>query len=228
MPNATASPSWTTINGWMREWSAPTALDGSSLFAFRCCQRRCWSWAPRARARRVTSRRVQERNHSLHHAFGLGVKEEVAHPVEPLEAQVVRDPGRTPMQWTAEPGVGFTRPGVEPWLPFGDAARANVADQRSDPDSHLNLCRDLIALRRSTPDLRSGAYASLPSPEGVWAWRRGEDTLVAINRSGEPVSPPLGPATILLGTERSRGGEAVEGSLSLGAWEGAVLRAAPA
>jgi alpha-glucosidase len=144
------------------------------------------------------------------------------------DAQVVRDPGRTPMQWTAEPGAGFTRAGAEPWLPFGDVARANVADQRSDPDSHLNLCRDLIGLRRSTPDLRSGAYVSMPAPGGVWAWRRGEGTLVAINLSGAPASLRLGPATILLGTERSRGGEAVDGSLSLGPWEGAVLRAAPA
>jgi alpha-glucosidase len=144
------------------------------------------------------------------------------------EGQVVRDPGRTPMQWTAEAGAGFTRPGVEPWLPFGEAARANVADQRLDPSSLLNLCRDLIALRRSTPDLRSGAYASLPSSEGVWAWRRGDATVVAINMSDDAATLALGTSTILVGTERSRDGEAVEGDLNLGPWEAAVLRVAPA
>jgi alpha-glucosidase len=144
------------------------------------------------------------------------------------ESQVVRDPGRTPMQWTAGPGVGFTRPGVEPWLPFGDATRANVADQRSDPNSHLNLCRDLIALRRGTPDLRSGDYASIPAPEGMWAWRRGEATVVAANLSDEAASLSVGPATILIDTDRARDGERVEADLSLGPWEAAVLRVAPA
>jgi alpha-glucosidase len=144
------------------------------------------------------------------------------------EAQVVRDPGRTPMQWAAEPGAGFTRGDVRPWLPIGDPALANVADQRSDPTSHLHLCRDLIALRRSRPDLRSGAYAPLPSPEGVWAWRRGEETVVAVNLSGDAASLTVGPATILIDTERSRDGDAVEGDISLGPWEGAVLRVARA
>ena len=140
------------------------------------------------------------------------------------EAQVVRDPGRTPMQWAADPGAGFTRGDVRPWLPIGDPALTNVADQRSDPNSHLRLCRDLIALRRKTEDLRSGDYASLPSPDGVWAWRRGEGIVVAVNLSGEAASLPLGPATIEIGTDRARDGETVEGDLILGAWEGAVLR----
>ena len=43
---------------------------------------------------------------------------------------------------------GSPTPGVEPWLPFGDAAACNVAAQREDPDSTLHLVRDLIALRR--------------------------------------------------------------------------------
>jgi alpha-glucosidase len=102
-----------------------------------------------------------------------------------------------------------------------------VADQRSDPASHLHLCRDLIALRRETPELRSGDYASLPSPDGVWAWRRGEDIDVAVNLSGEAASLPLGPATIEIGTDRSRDGEIVDGELRLGPWEGAVLRRGP-
>ena len=140
------------------------------------------------------------------------------------DAQVVRDPGRTPMQWAAEPGAGFTRGDVRPWLPIGDPADANVADQRSDPDSTLHLCRDLIALRRETPDLRSGEYASLPSPDGVWAWRRGDGVVVAINLSGSSSSLRTGQATIAIGTDRARDGERVEADLGLGPWEGAVLR----
>jgi len=137
--------------------------------------------------------------------------------------QPSRDAGRTPMRWNGRAGAGFTREGVRPWLPIGDPHAINVEDQRGDPDSMLQLCRDLIALRRATPDLRSGAYASLPSPDGVWAWRRGEGIVVAVNLSGEAASLPLGPATIEIGTDRARDGETVEGDLGLGPWEGAVL-----
>jgi alpha-glucosidase len=132
------------------------------------------------------------------------------------------------MQWAAEPGAGFTRGNVRPWLPIGDPALANVADQRSDPTSHAHLCRDLIALRRETPDLRGGTYTSLPSPDGVWAWRRGEGIVVAVNLSGADATIPTGRATIAIGTDRSRDGDAVKGDLSLGPWEGAVLRVARA
>jgi alpha-glucosidase len=141
--------------------------------------------------------------------------------------QPSRDAGRTPMRWNGRPGAGFTREGVRPWLPIGDPHAINVEDQRGDPDSMLQLCRDLIALRRETSDLRSGEYASLPSPDGVWAWRRGEGIDVAVNLSGEAASLPLGPATIEIGTDRSRDGETVDGELRLGPWEGAVLRRGP-
>jgi hypothetical protein len=91
----------------------------------------------------------------------------------------------------------------------------------------LNLCRDLIALRRELPDLRSGRYTSIPSPAGVWTWSRGDGTVVSVNLSEEPVTVPIGTATIAIGTRRERDGEPVGGELSLGPWEGAVLRVAP-
>jgi glycosidase len=53
------------------------------------------------------------------------------------------------MQWDASPSAGFTAEGVTPWLPYGDNAARNVAAQRGDPASVLQLCRDLIALRRA-------------------------------------------------------------------------------
>ena len=80
-------------------------------------------------------------------------------------ARVGRDPERTPMPWTGEPGAGYTDAGVEPWLPFGDVAACNVADQRHDPDSVLSLTRDLIGLRDAMPELRRGSYATLPSSD---------------------------------------------------------------
>jgi alpha-glucosidase len=135
-----------------------------------------------------------------------------------------RDPGRTPMQWNGEPGAGFTPDDVRPWLPLGDATGRNVADQRSDPRSTLNLCRDLIALRRATPELRFGSYEALPSAPGVWAWRRGPETVVALNLSDEAAELAAGPSTILIGTDRSLDGDEVSGHISLAPWEGVVLR----
>jgi hypothetical protein len=43
----------------------------------------------------------------------------------------------------------------------------------------------LLARRRATTDLREGAYESVPAPAGVWAYRRGESTLVALNLGDE-------------------------------------------
>ena len=37
-------------------------------------------------------------------------------------AEPGRDRARTPMPWTGGPNLGFTLPGVEPWLPVGDPA----------------------------------------------------------------------------------------------------------
>ena len=64
----------------------------------------------------------------------------------------------------ASPAPGSRDPGVEPWLPYGDFAAYNVADQRHDPDSALSLTRDLIGLRDAMPELRRGSYATLRAP----------------------------------------------------------------
>jgi alpha-glucosidase len=135
-----------------------------------------------------------------------------------------RDGARTPMPWSAEPGAGFTEPGVEPWLPFGDLT-ANVADQRADPGSVLTLVRDLIALRRARADLRTGAYAQLDAPAGAWAYRRGEATIVALNLSDGPLSIADARGRVAVGTDRARDGAGVDGRIELGAWEGVVLTA---
>jgi alpha-glucosidase len=135
-----------------------------------------------------------------------------------------RDPCRTPMQWRSEPGAGFTADGAtETWLPLGDTAAHNVEAQRADPASTLNLVRDLIALRRERGDLRGGSYETLPAPAGAWAWRRGDGTAAALNLSDDEVTVGGLGGTVLVATDRSRDGEAVDGSLRLGPWEGAII-----
>ena len=126
-----------------------------------------------------------------------------------------RDPARTPMPWTREGGWD------DPWLPLEDTSR-NVEDERADPGSTLHLTRDLIALRRELPDLRWGAYAELPAPEGAWAWRRGEGVVVAVNLGARPVEVAA-EGRVVLATDRSREGELVGGRLALAPAEGAIL-----
>jgi alpha-glucosidase len=130
--------------------------------------------------------------------------------------RLARDPERTPMHWSAEEGAGFTRPGVEPWLPFGDFRSCNVADQRHDPDSMLSLTRDLIGLRDAIPDLRRGAYRTHPASSGsLWVWERGERMLVAVNLGAEPVTLAPIDGTIRISTIRARDEEEVDGRLHL-------------
>jgi alpha-glucosidase len=105
---------------------------------------------------------------------------------------VGRDPARTPMQWDAGPGRGFTT--GEPWLPFGDPA-INVAAQTDDPDSLLSLHRRLIHLRKRSPALQRGGYrplARVPAP--VFAYTReaeDERLLIALNFSSTPQTVAL-------------------------------------
>jgi alpha-glucosidase len=135
-----------------------------------------------------------------------------------------RDGERTPMQWTAEAGAGFTRPDVEPWLPFGDPAACNVRRQRHDPDSMLSLTRDLIGLRNVIPELRRGDYRTLPSTTpDLWAWARGERALVAINFSDHEQSVPDVDGDLRISTIRARDGESIAGALHLEPREAAIV-----
>jgi alpha-glucosidase len=140
-------------------------------------------------------------------------------------ARMGRDDERTPMHWTAEPGAGFSVPGVEPWLPYGDYVATNVADQRPDPGSILSLTRDLIGLREALPELRDGSYRTLPAPnDDVWVWRRGERTVVTCNLSETTVDVDgVGPGTIRVCTNRARDAETVAGALRLAPFEAAIV-----
>ncbi len=133
-----------------------------------------------------------------------------------------RDAERTPMQWDGSPTAGFTDEGVTPWLPYGDNARRNVADQRDDPDSTLNLCRNLLALRRAEFGGQIGTYARLPAQPGVWAYRSGS-LLVAANLTGRSVTLPSLPGEILLATAPAVRERTAE--VWLQPWQGLVMRA---
>ncbi len=98
-----------------------------------------------------------------------------------------------------------------------------MAAQRADPGSVLHLVRDLIALRRANAELTSGSYATLPAPAGAWAWRRGERFVIALNLSAAPVAVDGVSGRVAVATDRARDGEAVDGTVQLGPYEGVVV-----
>ena len=158
---------------------------------------------------------------------GVLTKEQVLDPVGlrfwPYYAG--RDPERTPMPWDRTTNGGFTSAGATAWLPLADAPM-NVAEQRGDPDSVLHLVRDVIAFRRTSPDLLRGDYLSSSVGDDVWTWRRGAATLVALNLSPAPRELSVGdssPQTVALSTRRAGEGPVVGGKVALDAWEGVVV-----
>jgi alpha-glucosidase len=114
-----------------------------------------------------------------------------------------RDRARTPMQWSATEGAGFTQ--GTPWLPIGPGAKSyNVAREKHDPDSIYSWYARLLRLRRQNPALREGQYVPLESANPhVFAFARstrdGRGALVVFNMSdteqratitGWPGAPP--------------------------------------
>ena len=105
-----------------------------------------------------------------------------------------RDPERTPMQWSAAPGAGFTT--GQPWLKLNaDYRDRNVAAQQADPNSVLNFYTQLLRLRRASPALRRGQFAPLvrrPVEALAYLKQAPEQTmLVALNFFGWPVNVKL-------------------------------------
>jgi alpha-glucosidase len=114
-----------------------------------------------------------------------------------------RDAFRHPMRWSdAEPHGGFTT--GTPWLPAIAVPGGGVAEQREDPTSLLWLYRDLIALRRQLGD----GLELLDAEDGVVAYRRGDDHVVALNLADEPRAVPTR-GTVVRHTHEIGGGTPV-------------------
>ena len=147
-----------------------------------------------------------------------------------------RDPARTPMQWEAAPGAGFSpaaantdRP--EPWLPINpDYRQRNVQAQLADPRSQLSLYRRLLQLRRSSPALHTGSYRpAAGAPEGTYIYYRSngeQEFLVALNFAAAEVMLQLEDARsgrLLLSTELDREESVRLSRCALRAHEGIVI-----
>jgi alpha-glucosidase len=144
-----------------------------------------------------------------------------------------RDPERTPMQWDTSPHAGFSEPDVEPWLPVASTFQTvNVARQEDDPRSMLALTRALTATRRAEPALHGGEYCSVDSGSpAVFTYVRSTGAtriLVALNFSPDAARLDLGDLApggeILVATGVDRSGPAELTDLTVGAYEGLVIR----
>lgn len=117
---------------------------------------------------------------------------------------VGRDGCRSPMQWSPDPGAGFTN--SQPWLKIHRNHRQrNVVEQAADPNSLLNFYKSLLRLRKVAPALQKGDFTPLTThPIQVLAYLRkhGEQTiLVALNFSPLPAGFKL-PTGLGAGTWR--------------------------
>jgi oligo-1,6-glucosidase len=113
-------------------------------------------------------------------------------------AKMSRDQARTPVQWDASPGAGFTA--GTPWLAINpDHVTVNAAAQVDDPGSVFAHYRRLIALRHEDPVVTDGDFELLlPEHPVIWAFLRrtpNAQLLVAANFSAGPasISLPLEP-----------------------------------
>ena len=162
---------------------------------------------------------------------GVVPPERIRDPQEKQEPGLVdhnRDIARTPMQWDASPGAGFSS--GEPWLPLApDHAFRNVATEERDPNSILWLHRRLAALRRAHPALAIGEVTVLGGEDDVLAYVRShgaERFVVALNFSQTPRAvsiPQAAGGRVALSTGSDRDGETVGEIVRLGPDEGVVI-----
>jgi oligo-1,6-glucosidase len=99
-----------------------------------------------------------------------------------------RDNARTPMQWDAGPGAGFST--GTPWIGVNpNHIEVNAEAALADPESVFHHYRRLIELRHSEPAVALGDFTLLlPEDERIYAFTReldGVRLLVVANLSGD-------------------------------------------
>ena len=106
-----------------------------------------------------------------------------------------RDKSRSPMQWDATAGAGFTE--GKSWLKINaNYATVNVAAEIKNPDSLWNYYQHLITIRNSEPCLAYGEYKELTYQDGLIKFTRStgmEEITVFVNfDADQPIELPAG------------------------------------
>lgn len=95
-----------------------------------------------------------------------------------------RTGSRTPMQWTDGKNAGFSTTDGELYLPIGDK-KINAEDQEKRPDSLMNAIKEILKVRKQTPQLCADDPMELISDTYPLIYTRGEKEkiLIALNPS---------------------------------------------
>lgn len=176
---------------------------------------------------------------TLYYGDEIGMQEASIPPGQQQDPWGIRVPGlgrdgcRTPMQWNDQPGAGFSPIQTSlPWLPINDNYRTtNVEMQLRDHDSLLNLYRQLLTLRKSSPALQVGDFAEIdPGHEHCYAYRRtlsgSQEYIVLLNFSAGDISINLdlsGKGSLKLSTFMDREEIVDLAHLSLRKYEGVII-----
>lgn len=112
-----------------------------------------------------------------------------------------RDNARTPMQWDASDGAGFST--VTPWLPVNpDHSTVNVEAQLGVDGSTFEFFRQMIALRKTESVLVEGTFTLVDTgSQPLWWIRRslhGRTMDAVANMSGDTVSVDIPSGEVLL------------------------------
>lgn len=109
-----------------------------------------------------------------------------------------RDGCRTPMVWeSAAPNAGFSR-AARTWLPV-KPEQAAVAVDSQGPGSVLEFYRQMIALRRSSADLKLGTTRFHDLAEPILAFDRGTRTSCVYNLSASATDVAVAGGRLLIG-----------------------------
>ena len=104
-----------------------------------------------------------------------------------------RDNARTPMQWSAEDGAGFTK--GTPWLKINPNYKTvNVEREESIEDGILSFFRSLTKLKKHSDILRDGSFTEVYAGKSVYAFSReldGRKLLAVCNFSKKEVNSPV-------------------------------------
>ncbi len=109
-----------------------------------------------------------------------------------------RDGCRTPMAWEAKgSNAGFSKAN-KTWLPVKAPQAERAVSSQGGDDSVLSFYKEMLALRRNTPELREGRIAFLDLPEPVLGYTRGDDVICLFNLSNAAVTVALDKAVSTL------------------------------
>lgn len=148
-----------------------------------------------------------------------------------------RDNARTPMQWTAGPGAGFST-GI-PWIPLNrNYPLINADEQSTRPGSILQFYRAMIRIRKAESTLCYGSLTEyLNEHEQVYAYTRQREGalhayLIILNLTSRPAKAVLpedlvrrwaeSSAELLLGNYPA--GKPLTPCLTLSPWEALLYR----